>query len=66
MVDDVTMSLGPVDILVNCAGIMEVGPIENMDLQNFERAMAVMFWGPLYAIQAALPSMLERGQGHDC
>jgi len=63
MIDDVTQSLGPVDILINNAGIMEVGPIQTMDLENFKRAMDIMFWGPLHTIRAVLPSMLERKTG---
>ncbi|MFB3905959.1 MAG: SDR family NAD(P)-dependent oxidoreductase [Acidobacteriota bacterium] len=63
MIDDVTQALGQVDILVNNAGIMEVGPIQTMDLENFERAMDVMFWGPLHAIRAVLPAMLDRRAG---
>lgn len=63
MVQDVTQYYGPIDILINNAGIMEVAPIQTMDLENFERAMKVMFWGPLYAINAVLPSMLARRSG---
>jgi len=63
MIDDVTESLGQVDILVNNAGIMEVGPIQTMGLENFERAMDIMFWGPLHAIRAVLPAMLDRKNG---
>jgi NAD(P)-dependent dehydrogenase (short-subunit alcohol dehydrogenase family) len=63
MIADVTETLGGLDILVNNAGIMEVAPIEIMDLDNFERAMQIMFWGPLYAIRAVLPSMIARQSG---
>jgi len=63
MIDDVTQSLGPVDILINNAGIIEVGPIQTMTLENFERAMNIMFWGPLHVIRAVLPAMLERKNG---
>jgi NAD(P)-dependent dehydrogenase (short-subunit alcohol dehydrogenase family) len=54
---------GRIDVLVNNAGIMQVGPIESMELEDFEEAMDVMFWGVLYPIWAALPHMLDRGRG---
>jgi short-subunit dehydrogenase len=34
-----------------------------MTLEDFERTMAVHYWGPLYAMLAVLPSMLRRGTG---
>jgi NAD(P)-dependent dehydrogenase (short-subunit alcohol dehydrogenase family) len=52
---------GVIDVLVNNAGIIQVGPIEHMTLEDFEEAMAVHFWGPLYTTLAALPSMREKG-----
>ncbi len=37
---------GKIDILINNAGIIEVGPLEHMSRQDFERSMAVHFWAP--------------------
>jgi NAD(P)-dependent dehydrogenase (short-subunit alcohol dehydrogenase family) len=54
---------GRLDVLVNCAGIIQVGPIEVMTLEDFEHAMRVNFWGPLHTIQAALPAMHAQGGG---
>jgi NAD(P)-dependent dehydrogenase (short-subunit alcohol dehydrogenase family) len=54
---------GGVDVLVNNAGIIQVGPVEVMTLADFEEAMRVHFWGPLYATIAALPEMRRRGAG---
>lgn len=48
---------GRIDILVNDAGTIEVGPVEHMTLKDFEMAMAVHFWGPLYLTLAALPHL---------
>jgi NAD(P)-dependent dehydrogenase (short-subunit alcohol dehydrogenase family) len=55
--------LGEVDVLVNNAGAISVGPIETMTLQDYHEMMRVHFWGPLYAILEVLPSMRRRGQG---
>jgi NAD(P)-dependent dehydrogenase (short-subunit alcohol dehydrogenase family) len=52
---------GTIDVLINDAGIIQVGPIEHMTVADFEDAMATHFWGPLFAIQAALPHMRRGG-----
>jgi NAD(P)-dependent dehydrogenase (short-subunit alcohol dehydrogenase family) len=54
---------GSIDVLVNNAGVIQVGPIEVMTLADYEEAMRVHFWGPLYAILAALPEMRRAGGG---
>jgi NAD(P)-dependent dehydrogenase (short-subunit alcohol dehydrogenase family) len=52
---------GVIDVLVNDAGIIQVGPFEHMTVADFEEAMATHFWGPLHTILAALPHMRARG-----
>jgi NAD(P)-dependent dehydrogenase (short-subunit alcohol dehydrogenase family) len=52
---------GSIDVLVNCAGVIQVGPLEHMTVADFEEAMATHFWGPLFTVLAALPHMRERG-----
>ena len=62
-VADVEKRHGPIDVLVNNAGVGYDGPIETID---FERARAVLeanLWGPVRVIRAALPAMRERGSG---
>ena len=54
---------GRVDILINNAGIIQVGPVSTMTPADFEQAMGVMFWGVLYPTLAVLPGMRARGQG---
>jgi NAD(P)-dependent dehydrogenase (short-subunit alcohol dehydrogenase family) len=54
---------GAVDVLMNDAGVIQVGPMETMQLEDYQEAMNVHFWGPLYAIQAVLPHMKARGEG---
>ncbi len=54
---------GRIDILCNVAGTIQVGPVETMTLEDFERAMKVMFWGTLYATLEVLPEMMERRSG---
>src|SRR5690606_38187036 len=54
---------GRVDILVNNAGVIQVAPLEDQTLGDFERAMATMYWGMVYPTLAVLPLMRARGQG---
>ena len=63
MITDVTAHYGQIDVLVNNAGIIEVGPVQNMARADFEDAMAVDFWGVLDTILAVLPQMQARGSG---
>jgi NAD(P)-dependent dehydrogenase (short-subunit alcohol dehydrogenase family) len=63
LVREVSDRLGPVDVLVNNAGTIEVGPVETMEVADFEHAMATNFWGALYAILAVLPDMRLRREG---
>jgi short-subunit dehydrogenase len=54
---------GPLDVLVNNAGRIEVGPLETTTLQDFEEAMATHFWGPLHLMRAVIPEMRRQHGG---
>jgi short-subunit dehydrogenase len=54
---------GRVDVLINNAGVIQVGPLDHMKLGDYEDAMATHFWGPLYMVVAALPHMRRQGEG---
>lgn len=54
---------GPVDVLVNNAGIDHTGPAETMPLEQARTLMETNFWGPLYMARAVLPGMRARGSG---
>jgi len=52
-----------IDVLVNNAGVIQTGPIESMTLDDFRSSIDTHFWGPLYAVRAALPYLRrERGR----
>ena len=56
--------LGPVDVLVNNAGIMPNGGFLELD-EKFDRAtMEINVFGVLHGMRLVLPGMLERGRGH--
>ena len=54
---------GVIDVLINNAGVIQVGPYDQMELRDYEDAMATHAWGPLYTIMAVLPYMRRRGSG---
>src|SRR5262249_14186196 len=54
---------GRLDIVVNNAGDIEVGPVETMNRDDWERAMSTNFWGALHTTLAALPHMRIHGEG---
>ena len=56
--------LGSVDVLVNNAGVMLLGPIFGADTEDWQRMIDVNLLGLLYCTHAALPVMQEQGGGH--
>jgi NAD(P)-dependent dehydrogenase (short-subunit alcohol dehydrogenase family) len=54
---------GPIDVLVNNAGVIRVGPLEEMNEEDYEHAMRAHFWGPLYMILEVVPEMKARRAG---
>ena len=64
-VDQVTAALGPVDGIVNVAGIIQpFVRINDLDWQTIERVVDVNLYGTLHMIKAYLPRLLQRPRGH--
>jgi NAD(P)-dependent dehydrogenase (short-subunit alcohol dehydrogenase family) len=63
LVGDVESELGPIEVLLTVAGIIQVGPARAMALGDFEDAIATMTWGPIHAALSVLPHMQRRGHG---
>jgi NADP-dependent 3-hydroxy acid dehydrogenase YdfG len=62
-VEDLIARLGRIDILINSAGIMQLGGIVNCDLDEYRRVFDVNLFATLYACKAAVPHMLKHGGG---
>lgn len=60
-VRDVVERFGRIDVLVNCAGILEMHTINDLDATNIAEAFGVNFNGVVYAVQAALPHFPPEG-----
>ena len=60
LIREAALHFSRIDVLVNNAGIIEVGPLEAQPLEAFERAMRVNFFAALYTTYAALPHMMSQ------
>jgi short-subunit dehydrogenase len=63
LIEAVRQRLGPIDVLINNAGVIEVGPAVTASVADYEEAMATNFWGMLYPTLALLPEMRARRSG---
>ncbi len=63
LVEHAIAHFGRIDVLINNAGIMEVGPFEDQPLEAYQRAINTNFFAALHMTQAALPHMLHRNGG---
>jgi len=54
---------GKIDILINNAGTIEIGPLAHMQLKDFDRAMRLHFWAPYILQLLIVPLMRAKGGG---
>jgi len=60
---DVRQELGEIDVLVNNAGTLTVGPMDTMTADEYREALNIFFWAPLNTTLAVLPAMRQRRTG---
>jgi short-subunit dehydrogenase len=63
MVQQVRDRFGAIDILLNNAGTDIVGPMDAMTMEDYDDAMKLHFWAPLYTSYAVFPQMRQRKAG---
>jgi len=63
LIEAVHDRFGRIDVLVNNAGVIQVGPMEVMTIEDYDEAMRTHFWAPLYTTLAVLPEMRRRRDG---
>jgi short-subunit dehydrogenase len=54
---------GDIDLLVNNAGVIEVGPEVDMTEESYQHAMGVNFWAPLRLMREIVPAMRRKRRG---
>ena len=62
-VDKIVDYFGALDVVINNAGIIEVGPLAHMKPADFEKAIMLHFWAPYHIIGEAIPHFRRRGGG---
>lgn len=63
LVEEIERELGPVEVAVHVAGVIQVGPLASLTREQFREAVDIMEWGPINLALAVLPAMRDRGRG---
>lgn len=63
MIEAVERKLGPVDILINCAGVASSAPVEAMEVAEWDRIIAIHLRGTFLCTRAVLAGMYQRNYG---
>lgn len=63
LIEETVRRFGRIDVLINNAGLMLVGAVPTITLDDYRNLMATNFWGAVYTSQAALPHMRTRQFG---
>lgn len=63
MVQQIRSQRAPVEILINNAGVIKVGPLPTITTGDVRESLDIHVMGPWHTMRAVLPNMLERGEG---
>ena len=64
MVQEISSEWGKIDVLINNAGIIQVGPVDLMRAEEYEEALKINLWGGINTTLAVLPQMKKRKSGN--
>lgn len=62
-VDGAVRALGDLDVVIACAGVIQVGPLENIPVDDFVHVHDNVFWATVYPVLRAVEAMRPRGRG---
>ncbi len=62
--DEIHRDFGPLDILVNVAGIALFAQLEDMSHDHWKKVIAVNLWGVIHGIECFVPEMISARRGH--
>jgi len=62
-IDECRIRFGGIDVLINNAGVIQVGPLEEQTEKDFRDAMDIHFWAPYYTMRSAVEHMKKNGAG---
>lgn len=62
-IEECRIHFGCIDVLINNAGVIQVGPLEEQTEQDFRDALDIHFWAPYHTMQSAIPHMKRNGGG---
>jgi NAD(P)-dependent dehydrogenase (short-subunit alcohol dehydrogenase family) len=63
LVERVAAEMGPIEILVNCAGVNRRQPVREVQPETFDHIVDVNLRAPYFLCKAVVPGMIERGGG---
>lgn len=63
LVQETTGRFGRIDVLLNNAGVITVGPVENQNVDSFRDVMDANYFSGVHCTLAVIPEMLRRGRG---
>ncbi|MDD5225080.1 MAG: SDR family oxidoreductase [bacterium] len=62
--DQVEREAGPMDVIMNNAGIALYALVEDTTHAHWQKIIKVNLWGPIHGIESFLPGMIRAGRGH--
>jgi short-subunit dehydrogenase len=63
LIQETIRYFGRLDVLINNAGTIQVGPYDAMRIKDYEEAMDTNFWAALYTMHNSLPHFIRQGGG---